>query len=67
MANNRLYIIDDKTGDKLCVAKSFGTYWSWRATDYELTEWLHGRDIDASCGNCSDTESTLRFITENES
>lgn len=50
MANNRLYLVDTLTGDKTLLFKSMGN--GWYFYDHEkTTDWLAGRDWDASYGN----------------
>ena len=68
MANNRLYIEDTETGDRIMVAKSFGSGWSWRASVDDIDAWLNAkqRDVDASFGNTSSRRSALVIRTENE-
>jgi hypothetical protein len=62
MANNRLYIEDTETGERLAVAKSFGPPWDWRVTMEEVQAWMEGRDIASTC-DCS-KPTKLRFVTE---
>lgn len=65
MANNRMYIVDDETGEQLMVAKSFGGGWDWRKNALEMTEWLAARDLGAAYGGPSGMSSTrLRLVTE---
>ncbi len=66
MANNRLYILDAESGEKFCVAKSFGDGWEWRAVPEAITQWLKLRDPNASYSNFGKNPSELRFVTENE-
>lgn len=68
MANNRLYIEDTETGDRLFVAKSFGQGWNWRADSEVISSWLkiYMRDAAASFGNTCNNPSVLVFKTENE-
>lgn len=69
MANNRLFITDSITGDRIMVAKSFGDGWVWEKSKAEMQEWLdkHERDIDAAWGGVGDAKSSLIFETENMS
>lgn len=53
MANARLLIVDDETGEHLVVARSRGGAWEWCADSDDLNEWLYGRDIEASSGVAS--------------
>jgi hypothetical protein len=78
MANNRLYICDQKTGDKFLLLKSFGVGWNfWYGGPYprgddsyiikridELVEWLDKRDEESSCGN-SNGKTDLFLVDEN--
>jgi len=68
MANNRLFIEDSETGDRLMVAKSFGKGWDWRKSADQINEWLAKRERDslASFNDTLKIASTLRFRTENE-
>ena len=61
MANNRLYILDTETGDKLFIGKGFGSGWCWNPGANDMTKWLCNHDIDSSRG---DGLSRLRFVTE---
>jgi hypothetical protein len=49
MANNRLYLLDTETGERLLVAKGWG-FWAWREDAEKMTEWLRDRDIGSACG-----------------
>ena len=53
MANNRLYIRDARTGERLLFCKSMGDGWYVASTfdEIHLNEWMEGRDINASYGN----------------
>ena len=64
MANNRLYILDTETGEKILLAKSMGR--GWEAQDNIMCEWLSGRDLNASYGNCLDGNTELKLICEND-
>lgn len=68
MANNRLYIKNAKTGERLFVAKSFGHGWIWRATQNKISTWLAETlpDDRAAFGNTDSSPSELCFVTENE-
>lgn len=60
MSNNRLYIIDTETNEKLLLAKSFGQ-WIIHPSNDEITNWLENRD----CGATTGIEPTkLKLITE---
>ena len=67
MANNRLYIEDTDTGERILVAKSFGRAWDWRVDREQMNEWIDDmnglRDMAASFGSAP---SSFRFVTENE-
>lgn len=66
MANNRLIIVDEETGEELCIAKSMGDGWYPSNHYSHLEEWLHNRDLDASIGNTNDMKPTnLKLVTEN--
>lgn len=41
--NNRLYIEDTATGERLLLAKSFGAGWVMWPTPGQLNDWLWGR------------------------
>lgn len=62
MANNRLYIVDESTGDVLFLASSLGDGWGLRVPALQLASWLDERgDYDSTCdfkGTC------LRLLTE---
>jgi hypothetical protein len=62
MANNRLYLVDTETGDKLLLAKGWGE-WQWHPNTDEMTAWLKGRDIGATSGPDGQT-SCLKLVTE---
>ncbi len=65
MANNRLYILDTETGEKVMIAKSMGR--GWQSKDVFLEEWFSGRDLEASCGNCYEYSNTkLKLVCEND-
>jgi len=65
MANNRLFLVDDTTGDSLMVATSFGGGWRWLKDVDEMSDWLAVRDMGASYGAASDMSVTrLRLETE---
>ena len=72
MANNRLFIVDTETGERIMLAKSNGDgWWMWYKDDKarrvdEITEWLGMRDLNASFGNTDDQPSRLVLMTENE-
>ena len=63
MANNRLFIINTLTNERLLLAKSFGAGWVLMPTDGQLDEWLRTHDDIASWGNCSEP-SALRIVEE---
>ncbi len=65
MANNRLWIKNTETGEKLLLAKSFGHGWKLWDDAKGLAEWLDTADFGASFGNCS-APSVLVLVTENE-
>lgn len=62
MANNRLYLIDTETGDRILVAKGW-SHWHWSVGPDDMTAWLSGRDIAASSGP-DGAPSRLRLETE---
>jgi hypothetical protein len=72
MANNRLFIVDTETGERIMLAKSNGDgWWIWYGEDQasridELTAWLQLRDLNASYGNTDCQPSKLKLVTENE-
>ena len=67
MANNRLYLEDTATGDRLLVASSMGGGWRWHPLHSAITAWLIARDIEAAFGNACEMQPTsLRLVTENE-
>lgn len=62
MANNRLYIYDDETGERILLAKSFGNGWAlWGNFQKEFNKWAESRDVNASYGNC-ELQKTAFFI-----
>lgn len=72
MANNRLYIVDTESGERILLAKSNGRgWWIWYGKDKaerldQLSNWLELRDRRASYGNTDKSPSKLRLVTENE-
>jgi hypothetical protein len=65
VANNRLYLEDTATGERLLLAKSFGAGWTLWPTPSQLNEWLICRDEAAAYGPDQDTATTqLRLLTE---
>jgi hypothetical protein len=64
MANNRLYLLDTETGEKIMIAKAFGPPWDIRITLEQLAEFLDGRDIQACCN--SDVPTSLKLVTERD-
>jgi hypothetical protein len=66
MANNRLYIRDTQTGEKLLLAKSFGNGWAlWESSVDKFEEWCASRDVQASYTNTGGP-TMLELITEGE-
>lgn len=64
MANNRLYIENTETKEKILLAKSFGQ-WSLRVTAEELDGWLSGQEAgERVCIQGGKTK--LRLVTEDE-
>jgi hypothetical protein len=70
MANNRLYIVDRETGDRVMLAKcSMHPHWSaWPASEtltleQQLDAWLKDRDIECACGG---DVSQLVLMTEQQ-
>lgn len=64
MANNRLYLADDETGDTCLLAKSFGDGWELVVDAVNLAAWLKARgDYNATCGGTS-SGTSLRLLTE---
>lgn len=72
MANNRLYIVNPETGEKFCLAKSFGDGWqTWHDApemlEQKLNEFFDGADVEASFGNSAQMKPTKLYLTtENE-
>jgi hypothetical protein len=66
MANNRLYLVDGETGEKILLAKSFGMGWQISRPADELSEWLEQRDVAASYGNAAGPGTTLGLVAEND-
>lgn len=62
MANNRLYLEDTETGDRILLAKGWG-FWQWHPDAEDLTEWLRNRDIASACGP-DGTDTWLRLVTD---
>lgn len=62
MANNRLYLEDTETGERLLVAKGWGN-WEWREDAEVITTWLRNRDIGSACGP-DGSPTALRLITD---
>ena len=60
MANNRLYIQDQETGEKFLLCKGFSN-WSTRFNIEDLNKWLENRDI--SCVTGSD-KTNLVLVTD---
>ncbi len=62
MANNRLWLVDQTSGDQFMLAKTMGAGWYHHAAlEPSLWEWLEGRDEAASWGNATgNTVLTLR-------
>lgn len=44
MANDRLYILDKKTGNKFLLAKFWG--WNWTNNSENLHKWLEEQQIE---------------------
>lgn len=63
MANNRLYILDTETNEKLLLAKTFGDRWLLRIDSEIFYNWMKDRDIVCQTSN---EPSKLKLITENE-
>lgn len=63
MSNNRLFVLDEETGDILLLAKGWGDGWHL-APDADLEGFLRARDFAASCDAGATTK--LRLVTENE-
>lgn len=65
MANNKLYIVDTKTGEKCLFSKGLCFGWEGIESDHieRLDRFLKNRDIPASSG---DEPTVLKLITENE-
>lgn len=62
MADYRLFIQDEETGEKVCIAKSLGVGWYTRKNLEEVLDgWLEKRDAEASCG---DGETKLKLVVE---
>ena len=64
MANNRLFIIDGKTGERVMLAKTHGGGWYLSVTKKELGEWMTSHDERACIGNCFDEPTNLRLEVE---
>lgn len=62
MANNRLYILDTETNEKLLLAKSFGARWSIRVNEDVFNNWMIERDIGALTSDSA--PSSLKLITD---
>jgi hypothetical protein len=60
MANNRLYLIDDETGESCLLAKGWGSGWVLWFHE-EIEAWLRDRDLAASVGN---GPTKIRLVTE---
>jgi hypothetical protein len=66
MSNNRLYIEDTETGERILFATSYSGGWDLRADSDTLSEWLAGRDMVAAYGVEGDSKSRFAFRTQNE-
>ncbi len=62
MANNRLYLIDTETNEKILLCKSFGQ-WFLYPTEEVLNNWLKDRDI-ASTTDKYPTKLILKIENE---
>ncbi len=62
MANNRLYLLDTETGERILVAKGWGV-WHWLEDADRLTEWLKGRDPGPASGP-DGAETNLKLVTD---
>jgi len=65
MANNLLYLVDTESGDRICLAKSFGHGWKVFHEPEKIDDWLECRDFDAAFGDASG-KSRLTLVCENE-
>ena len=61
MATNRLYLVDDETGDAIMLAKGFGD-WSLRASETLIQAFLEAHDFEGASGG----PSTLRLATDDD-
>lgn len=65
MANNRLFIRDTMTGERIMLAKSMGEGWYIPLGQAEKVEaWLDGRDIDSSYGNVVEMRKTTLVLED---
>jgi hypothetical protein len=65
MANNRLYIKDPVSGERVMLAKSLGGGWYIPVGQSEKVEaWLEGRDRASCYGNVSDMEPTVLILED---
>lgn len=62
MANNRLYIEDTETGERILLAKGFGDLWSASGDMDKLHDWLNTGDRDRTASETGATK--LRLVTE---
>lgn len=65
MANNRLWIEDTETRERILLAKSLGGGWDVRLDADELARWLDLRDTYAAFGSAQG-KTTLRLVAEND-
>lgn len=73
MANNRLYIVDEDTGERFLLAKSMGRGWYFFAGDgveeriAKLNDWLSVSFLRDAAAALRDSRTTrLRLVTERE-
>lgn len=64
MANNRLWLEDRKTGDRMLLAKSFGNGWLMYAEPERFQDFCNNRDI--ACSYCDQGPTTFRLVTETD-
>lgn len=61
MANNRMYLVDEQSGDSIAIFKAFTVWYLW-AEPTDLNAWLECHDYIGADGGVSG----LRMLTEGD-
>ena len=64
MANNRLFLVDKTTGDRLLLTSTQGVGWYFFHEDSEVAQWMTEHDKKACIGNCVGEDTNLRLEVE---